>query len=163
MNPTPLIRIEVASRGDLDLILPLVQTFYEHFQYRFVDGEKRTQLAECVDTPALGGLLAIKSDGVIVGYALIAFSYGLEFGGRIAFVDELFVQPSARSSGIGSEALAQIEQVCVACGMRALRLEVESDNPKAAALYLRTGYTDHDRRLLTKPLGTPPFAARPPT
>lgn len=152
MNSTHKVLVEVAAPTECDAILPLVQTFYEHFQYRFVANEKRAQLEEFVAAPTLGRLLVIRCDAAIVGYALIAFSYGLEFGGRVAFIDELFVHPSARSMGIGGEALAQIEQVCIACGMRALRLEVESDNPKAAALYLRSGYIDYQRRLLAKPL-----------
>ncbi len=152
MKSTHSVLVEVAAQGEIDSIVPLVQSFYEHFQYRFVEGEKRGQLKEFVDAPSLGRLFAIRCDGVIVGYALIAFSYGLEFGGRVAFVDELFVQPSARSMGIGRKALAQIEEFCAACGMRALRLEVESDNSDAAALYMRTGFADSHRRLLTKPL-----------
>lgn len=152
MEVAPRVLIEVAQQSDLDLILPLVQQFYSHFHYRFDLGEKQAQLGEFVATPALGRLLAIKSNGALVGYALIAFSYGLEFGGRVAFIDELFILPSARSLGVGSAALAQIETLCAECGIRALRLEVEDGNSKATPLYLRTEYSDHRRRLLTKAL-----------
>lgn len=155
MNPVAAqesVHVEVAGGDDVELILPLVEAFYEHFQYTFVREEKRAQLAEFVGTPALGRVLAIRCSGSLVGYALIAFSYGLEFGGRVAFIDELWVMPSARCDGVGGKALAQIEGVCLACGMRALRLEVDSGNERVVALYARTGYTDHHRRLLTKKL-----------
>ena len=155
MNPVAAqesVLVEVAGGNDVELILPLVEAFCEHFHYPFVREEKRAQLAEFVATPALGRLLAIRCRGSLIGYALIAFSFGLEFGGRLAFIDELWVMPSARCDGVGGTALAQIEAVSLACGMRALRLEVDRGNERVVALYARTGYTDHHRRLLTKKL-----------
>ncbi len=146
------VLVEIVSRGTVDAILPFVEEFYAHFHYAFVAEDKRSQLEAFVDMHSVGRLLSIACDGTLVGYAVIAFSYGLEFGGRVAFVDELFVRPAVRSTGLGQEALAHIEAVCASCGMRALRLEVEASNPRAAALYLRNGYVDHNRCLLTKRL-----------
>jgi ribosomal protein S18 acetylase RimI-like enzyme len=47
----------------------------------------------------------------------------------------------------------QAEDACLRLGVRALHLETDRTNPRAAALYARHGYVDHGRHLMTKTLG----------
>lgn len=76
-----------------------------------------------------------EQDGETAGYAL-AFCYASqELGGRVAFIDELYVRPEFRGRGIAREFFAFIEEGAVAC-----RLEVESGNKRAAELYSSIGY-----------------------
>lgn len=83
-------------------------------------------------------------------YLVMGFGFSLEFGGRDAFVDELYVAPDARNRGLGAIALQLAEEVCREAGIRALHLEVADDNDRARALYARTGFSAHERRLMTK-------------
>ncbi|MEB3248963.1 MAG: GNAT family N-acetyltransferase, partial [Merismopediaceae bacterium] len=57
-----------------------------------------------------------------------------------------------RGLGIGSWVIEQVEQQCRAWQLRAIHLESERKNTGATALYLKLGFLDYDRRLLTKPL-----------
>jgi len=65
-------------------------------------------------------------------------------------LDEFFVDSAWRSQGIGTQALAFAEEWCRSRGLRALRLEVGHENPRALGLYQRTGFEVHDRHLMTK-------------
>jgi GNAT superfamily N-acetyltransferase len=85
-------------------------------------------------------------------YLVITFGFSLEFGGRDAFVDELYVADEARGQGLGTLALEVAEAACREAGIHALHLEVEHVNARARALYERTGYQAHDRHLMTKKL-----------
>jgi len=83
-----------------------------------------------------------RSDGETAGYAVIAFGFSLEFGGRDAFLDELFIVEACRGQGIGSAALSAVCAWARHEGLCALHLEVERDNKAAKALYTRTGFED---------------------
>jgi ribosomal protein S18 acetylase RimI-like enzyme len=62
----------------------------------------------------------------------------------------LFVLPSFRGQGIGSQVIALVEEKCRQLQLKALHLESERTNAGATALYLKLGFVDYDRRLLTK-------------
>jgi GNAT superfamily N-acetyltransferase len=80
----------------------------------------------------------------------VTFGFSLEFRGRNAFVDELFVREEHRGRGLGAAALAVAEEFCRGLGIAALRLEVERENPRAQELYEREGFRVHPRHILTK-------------
>jgi ribosomal protein S18 acetylase RimI-like enzyme len=83
---------------------------------------------------------------------VLTLGYSLEFGGRDAFVDELYVQPAYRGLGVGRQALAVLEKACRELGVRALHLEVGRTNLRAQALYKAAGFVDRGHFLLTKRL-----------
>ena len=88
----------------------------------------------------------------------MTLGYSLEFHGRDAFIDELYVVPEYRGRGIGSNVMRIVEDACRELGVRAVHLEVERDNPAARALYLRFGFKEHDRLLMTRWIAQPPTA-----
>jgi ribosomal protein S18 acetylase RimI-like enzyme len=88
--------------------------------------------------------------GSVVGFVVLTFSYSLEFHGRDAFVDELYVRPSHRRRGLGAAALRLSEAACREHGVHALHLEVDGANDPARALYRRWGFDEHARHLMTK-------------
>ncbi|MHB8634711.1 MAG: GNAT family N-acetyltransferase [Thermoplasmatota archaeon] len=90
------------------------------------------------------------------GYAAVVFGHSLEFGGRDAFLDELFVAPPHRNRGWGTALVAACEREAEARGVRALHLEVDFSNGAGKRLYLRLGYKEHPRQLMTKVLAPAP-------
>jgi GNAT superfamily N-acetyltransferase len=140
-------RAEVA---DLNALLQMQRVFYEHEGYPFDVPTASHAMRTLIENESLGRMLVIEHAGGAAGYLVVTFGYSLEFGGRDAFIDELFVMPNARGAGLGTRALAVAEQVCVDNGIRALHLEVEFVNESAKRLYTRSGYTEHTRHLMTK-------------
>jgi ribosomal protein S18 acetylase RimI-like enzyme len=143
-----------ASRADMDRLLEMIRSFYvEDGTIRYVPERLRPAVEELMDDQSLGRLWLIDAGRSGVGYLVAVWGYSLEWHGRDAFVDELYVEPPFRSRGIGSRALALAEEECRSAGIRALHLEVERPNTRAQELYRRLGYRDHDRYLMTKILG----------
>lgn len=110
---------------------------------------------------SLGPLLADDAHGLVAigrqadgpaGYAVVTWGYDLEFGGRDAFLTELYVRPAVRRDGWGAALLDWIEAAARAAGAGAIHLMVRHDNVAARALYERWGYTAPPRELLSKPL-----------
>ena len=77
------------------------------------------------------------------------FRSSMEFGGRNAFLDDLFIQAPFRGAGLGTAALKEVRTFCLEHTVRALHLETGRDNVAAQALYRRAGFKVTDRQLLT--------------
>jgi ribosomal protein S18 acetylase RimI-like enzyme len=87
------------------------------------------------------------------GYLVACFGFALEYAGRDAFIDEFYVRPEYRESGIGSSALSQAERQLAGMGVKAMYLLVMPGNDRAEQFYRRAGYDDTGRLLLSKGLG----------
>ena len=142
-----------ATAADLETVLALHQAFFAEDGYAFREEESRANLARLLDDPTLGRLWVMDDGGTIAGYILLAFGFSLEFRGRDAFVDELYVAPGHRGKGLGTRALTLAAEACRELGVRALHLEVERYKEGAQALYRRMGFVDHERYLMTKWIG----------
>ncbi|GIK55377.1 MAG: GNAT family N-acetyltransferase [Chloroflexi bacterium] len=88
----------------------------------------------------LGGVWLICADETPVGYIVLTWGFSLEFGGRDAFVDELYIEAGYRGQGVGRQTLAFAESVCQARDIQALHLEVARENVNAQAVYERVGF-----------------------
>jgi ribosomal protein S18 acetylase RimI-like enzyme len=138
----------LATLADLPALLGLQQKFYEGEGYPYDRVVMDHGMRELIGNPFLGRLFLAGDPPV--GYLVVTFGFSLEFGGRDAFVDELYVGEAARGQGLGAGALLVAEDACREAGIRALHLEVEHVNTRARALYERVGYETHDRHLMTK-------------
>ena len=139
-----------AGPADVDLLIPLVRAFYAHERMEFDDVVARRALTELLGDERLGRVHLIRAGAEPVGYLVLTFGFSLEFGGRDAFVDEIFVRDEWRGHGAGRRALELAAAVCRDAGVRALHLEVDHANPRAQALYRAAGFKDHDRYLMTR-------------
>jgi ribosomal protein S18 acetylase RimI-like enzyme len=139
-----------ARSADADLLVELMRAFYEFDHIPFDERDGRAALMQLISDERLGRVYLIRSGKETVGYFVLTFGFSLEFKGRDAFVDELFLREEFRGRGIGRRALAFAEDQCRGAGVRALHLEVERANTNAQGLYRRAGFKDHDRYLMTK-------------
>jgi ribosomal protein S18 acetylase RimI-like enzyme len=163
-NVTAGVRIRAAVPADVEALLSLMQALY------LEDGTKpletaaaRRALEELLATPQLGRVW-VAADGEQAGvgsgadasgpvaYVALTFGFSLEWHGRDAFIDELYVAPRWRGQGVGRALLDLAEREARAMGVRAIHLEVEPGNARARAVYERAGYEDNERRLATKRL-----------
>jgi GNAT superfamily N-acetyltransferase len=145
----PAFRLAIES--DLPLLLKLVQEFHEYDGHPFDEEVVTRALRELIRNPAAGRIWIIgDEEGVSVGYAVLGFGYSIEFHGRDAFIDELFLQREYRGRGWGKLAMEFIAEAARSLGISALHLEVTRGNTRALHLYKASGFQDHDRFLMTK-------------
>lgn len=141
-----------AEVADTNLLVELMRQFYDFEHLAFDEQTAREALGKLLSDASLGRVWLIQNGEGTIGYVVLTFGFSLEFQGRDAFVDELYIRPNHRGQGAGKEALGFVEEVCRALGIRALRLEVERANTNAQAVYRKFGFTEHDRHLMTKRL-----------
>lgn len=108
-----------------------------------------------LSNPALGRAWLIHADGSATGYAVLTFIHSIEFGGRCAFVDELYLEPAARGQGIGRRTMELLGEAAVSDGVRVLLLEASPENERACRLYRAAGFDERKYRLMSKRLQRP--------
>lgn len=79
-----------------------------------------------------------EENSTAVGYGLLAYTYSQEAGGTVCWLEEIYVRPAARGTGVGA---AFIEFVKKTVPAARYRLEVEPDNTRVKALYRRHGFS----------------------
>ena len=89
----------------------------------------------------------LEYDGKIAGFGLLNFSFCHEAGGKIVWIEELYIREEYRGLGIGTEFFNFVKHNFPA---KRYRLEVEKENEKAVKLYKRLGYDflEYDQMIL---------------
>jgi GNAT superfamily N-acetyltransferase len=144
--------IEGAGARDLAELLPLVEAFQREAGYPSGDAALREAVAALLRDPGAGRILLAREGARAIGYGALCFGFSIEFRGRDAFVDELYVVPEKRGAGLGRALLRALEGEARASGVRKLHLEVEQHNPGARRLYVAEGFAANGRELMSKTL-----------
>jgi ribosomal protein S18 acetylase RimI-like enzyme len=133
---------------DISTITHMMQDFYAIDNYPMDVEESKKLFQEFITNENLGKSWLIYSEKEIVGYIILTFIFSFEYGGKIAFVDELFIQETARGKGIGKEAIQFIQREVPKLSLKLLYLEVEPHNENAQKLYLAHDFELHNRKLM---------------
>ncbi|MFL5800444.1 MAG: GNAT family N-acetyltransferase [Roseiflexaceae bacterium] len=140
----------VAGVSDTPTLIQLMREYYAFDHLPFDEAAARPALEALLDNGSFGRAWLIEDGGAAIGYVVLTLGYSLEYHGRDAFIDELYIREGYRGRGIGRQALALLEATCRELGVQALHLEVERSNPVAQEVYRRAGYKDENRYLMTK-------------
>ena len=89
-------------------------------------------------------LLALVDDRP-VAVAYLAWTWTLEHGGRVGWLEELYARPEHRGRGVGGALLAAACDCAREAGCLAVDLEVEASHARAIRLYERRAFRRLDR------------------
>ncbi len=145
------LTLRLATVDDLGQIFPMTKALNAHEDIALEDDALAASLGHLLGDPRLGAVFVIERGGAAAGYALCTYSYDLEFGGREAWLTELWIEDAHRGGGAGAAALTLLEAELVARGVHAVHLQVRPDNP-AKRLYDRLGWTASPRVVMTRRL-----------
>ena len=134
--------------ADIEIITQMMQDFYAIDNYPMDVEVTKTLFQEFISNEHLGKSWLMYSENEIVGYIILTFIFSFEYGGKIAFVDELFIKETARGKGFGKEAIQFIQQEVPKLSLKLLYLEVEPHNENAQKLYLAHDFELHNRKLM---------------
>lgn len=145
------LRFRLGGTSDVDSILGMMHGLQQDdpWSVPFREQEVRRTVLELLEDPSVGRFFMISRGESCVGYLVLSFDFSLEYGGKNAWIDELFVVPQFRGQGIGADAVGFAIEAAEHSGAKVLHLEVNRGNP-AVDLYKRCGFQEHDRFLLSK-------------
>ena len=81
------------------------------------------------DSPALFGHVAVAADDIPVGFMLWFLNFSTWEGTHGIYLEDLYVQPTARAGGIGRRLLATLADICAERGYARLDWSVLDWNP----------------------------------
>ena len=147
------LRTQLATRADLESLLLLMRGLQlaDPWEQPFDESTVRANLEELLRNAAYGGVYLVWDGPRPIAYLVVCFDFSLEYRGKGAWIDELFVEDEYRGQGVGTQLLDLAEEFARQQGARMLHLEVNHGN-RAVELYRRRGFEEHDRFLMTKRL-----------
>jgi ribosomal protein S18 acetylase RimI-like enzyme len=146
-----VIRLRSATLDDLAQLLPRTRALNAHEGIEISDELLEQALRRLLGDATLGAAWLVEDD-VAIGYAITTYGYDLEFGGRDAYLTELWIDEERRGSGAATAVLEQLPHELRTRDVRALHLQVRPDNP-ARRLYERSGFVASPRLVMTRRLG----------
>ena len=136
-----------ATGLDFQLVASLVDEFHR-YEGITIDTELRdAALSVLLQADASAGAIYLVKDtqNTVLGYVVLCFGFSIESGGKDAFIDELYLSPTARGRGVGKMVLDEIEDVARNAGVTKLHLEVSRDNLRAKHYYLKAGFAAREK------------------
>ena len=108
----------LAESRDADLLVELMRESYAFEHMTFDEAVARHSLQQITSNRFYGLVYLISVEGKVAGYVVLTFGFSLEFHGRDALIDELYLREGYRGKGFGKASLEHIDEVCKREGVR---------------------------------------------
>ncbi len=145
-------RIRAATRADIDELLVLQAGYYREDGYEYHQAEARTAWEVLLTDTTVGRVWVAALPTALIGYVVVTFGFSLEYRGRDACLDELYVVPEWRRRRLGSSLHATAETGCIEAGVNEVHLEVEPNKQATVEMYRRRGFRRNGRVSMSKPM-----------
>lgn len=145
--PATIVRAEVRRLAE---VLRLLTLQLQEHQVDVDDARLSAAVKTVLDDPKRGFLLVAEVDGRSAGVAYVGMFWSLEHGGLSAWLDEFFVLPEFRGTGVGTALLEAVVADCRTLGCRAIDLEIDAEHERVRSLYERHGWTPVPRRRMVR-------------
>jgi GNAT superfamily N-acetyltransferase len=131
------------TEGDLPDLLPLVRAYCAFYEVSPPDEDLLSLARALLADPEREGvqLLARNDEGRAVGFATIYWSWATTSAQRIGVMNDLYVAPEARGSGLAETLIGACRAECAARGAGKLTWQTAPDNERAMRVYDRVGAT----------------------
>lgn len=146
-----MVQLRRATPDDFEAVLPRTRALNADEGIEIDGPALEAALRRLLADPGLGGCWIVERAGGAIGYAIATFGYDLEFGGREAYLTELWIDPAERGHGAGTAVLALLGDALRALDVRAVHLGVRPESP-AVRLYARAGFEASPRLFMTRRL-----------
>ena len=151
----------VAEKDLLDL-LPLMRAYCEFYEVAPADADLLAMARVLIADPEREGLqlLARDPNGKAIGFATVFWTWTTLSASRLGVMNDLFVAPEARGSGVAEELIEACAERCRERGASSLEWQTARDNHRAQAVYARVG-GERDERWLDYSLAVSSAAPTP--
>lgn len=134
--------VEIFEAGERDVaeLMPLMRGYCEFYGTNPSDAGLEEMAGALIGGE--GAIFAARADGEpIAGFATCVTKWSMLRGARVAILDDLFVEPSARGSGVADRLIEACAEWARTRDAVALEWQTALDNERAKAVYDRVGAT----------------------
>ena len=145
--------ITLADPTDLPRVMGLMARFHEEMGLPYDDAHREAAAAPLLDGSPLGAVWLIGPARAPLGYVMIGFGWSVPRAGMVGTLEEVFIRPSVRRRGIGTETLHAIAVSLRDAGLRALTVSLPPEQDALQSFCERVGFrSDPPRHHMTDPL-----------
>lgn len=145
MNQTASIQVRQASVADVALLVPLFDAYRVFYGQSSDVALARAFLLERFQHNQSVLFIALRTDGAAVGFTQLYPSFSSVSAARTFILNDLYVVPEARRSGVAVKLLDAAASYGRAVGAVRLSLSTAIDNEQAQALYVSRGWVRDTR------------------
>lgn len=138
------INLRAAGESDLDQVLIYVRAYHEFEGIAYSEKGTASAVRPLLGQSTLGRVWLICLGSQSIGHIALCFGYSIEFSGRDAVVDEMFILPEHRGKNFGKAVLALVKAEAALLDIKALHLEVARSNERARRLYKSAGFVPRE-------------------
>ena len=133
--------IEIVTEADLSDLLLLMRGYCEFYEVAPSDEALLAVSRALIADPEHEGLqlIARRPDGQAVGFATVYWTWQTLSAARLAVMNDLFVAPEGRGSGVADRLIAACRERAAEHGASELAWQTAKDNLRAQAVYERVG------------------------
>jgi GNAT superfamily N-acetyltransferase len=136
------VNIARASEADLGDLLPLMRAYCEFYEVSPSDDKLLALSRALIADPEREGVQLIARDsGRAVGFATVYWSWATTIAARIGVMNDLYVAPEGRGSGVADALIEACAEECRRHGAAELTWQTARDNARAQRVYDRAGAT----------------------
>ena len=140
-EPSGTVRVRRVRPDDVPTVLGLVRELaaYEKAEHEALMTADQLSAALFGPSPALFGHVAEADDGGIAGFAVWFLNFSTWRGTHGVYLEDLYVSPGHRGTGLGRELLRTLAQECVDRGFARLEWSVLDWNTPSIEFYRAAG------------------------
>jgi GNAT superfamily N-acetyltransferase len=133
--------IATAGENDLGDLLALMRAYCDFYEAAPTDEELLALSRALIADPEREGVQLVARDprGAAVGFATVFWTWSTTRAARIGVMNDLFVAPAGRGSGVADALIAACAERCRHRGAVSLTWQTALDNARAQAVYDRIG------------------------
>lgn len=133
--------IATVTENDLTDLLPLVRAYCDFYDAHPSDEALLGVGRALIEDPERRGLqlIARGEDGAAAGFATLCWTWDTLAGGPVGVMNDLFVVPAARGTGLADRLIDACREHCRKRGKVRLGWLTAPDNLRAQAVYNRVG------------------------
>ena len=140
--------VRLASPDDREAVLDLVSRLLTELGGRPPPAETMEPVFDQLADGGEAGFVALgEAEGRVVAVCTVSYLQAMRTRGRYAIIQEMFVDPDARSTGLGMETLGFALEYAVANGCDTVELGTPYDGQRQVEFYRRAGFTEVGARL----------------
>jgi GNAT superfamily N-acetyltransferase len=135
------MEIRGANNEEVEQIVPLMLAYCDFYEVPHPDEVALAHMARVlIAVPDQEGFLLIGSEaGRVAGFAACGWKWSSLRGARIVVLEDLFVDPDFRGSGLADALIGAAAELARANGAPAMTWMTQPSNKRAQAVYNRVG------------------------
>lgn len=140
--------LHLAGPDDLDKVTGLMQRSHEERGLPFDNTHRKAVTSPLLDGSPLGAIWTVGPQKAPLGYIMISFGWSVPLGGMIGWVEDIFIRPSVRNRGIGTEVLHAVARNLAQADLKAVHAQIPAGQEAIARFCQKAGLRSEESLLV---------------